>query len=58
MNKKYWARQCNTGLYDEDNNNKNNDDDDVVDDNENGKSIKEVLWWIVTLQRKQWHYPI
>ena len=36
MKKKWWARQCNTGLYDEDNNNKNNDDDDVViDDDDN-----------------------
>ena len=35
--------------------NKNNDDDDVVDDDDgNDKSIKEVLGWIVTLQRKQW----
>ena len=35
-----------------------NDDDDDDDDDDNDKSIKEVLWWIVTLQRKQWHTPI
>ena len=38
--------------------NKNNDDDVVVDDDDNDKSIKKVQWWIVTLQRKQWHTPM
>ena len=40
--------------------NKNNDDDDVVveDDDDNDKSIKEIQWWIVTLQRKQWYTPM
>ena len=33
-----------------------NDDDD--DDDDDDQSMKEVLWWIVTLQRKQWHTPI
>ena len=53
MKKKYWAKWCNTGLYDEDNDNKNNDDDDVVvDDDDNDKSIKEVLEWIFNIAKK------
>ena len=46
-------------------NNTDNDDDDAEDnddddddDDDNDQSIKEVLWWIVTLQRKQWPAPI
>ena len=39
--------------------NKNNDDDDVVvDDDDNDKSIQEVLGWIATFKRKQWHTPM
>ena len=61
-----WSLSNDYDITDDDNDankSKNDDDaddndDDDDDDDDNDKSIKEVLWWIVTLQRKQWHTPI
>ena len=57
-----WSLSNDYDITDDDNDankSKNDDDaDDNDDDDDDDQSIKEVLWWIVTLQRKQWHTPI
>ena len=50
-----WSLSNDYDITDDDNDaNKSKNDDDDDDD----QSIKEVMWWIVTLQRKQWQTPI
>ena len=54
-----WSLSNDYDITDDDNDaNKSKNDDDAADDDDDDQSIKEVMWWIVTLQRKQWHTPI